>query len=243
VPRLNRQTLALILLLVLAFAGFLWALDATGMLDLFLDRKRLLAFIEEHEDYAAVIFVALQALQVVAAPIPGEVTGFVGGVMFGLWTGVLLSTLGLTIGSWLAFLLARGLGRPLVERLVPREVIRRFDYVMRHKGLFLAFLLFLVPGFPKDFLCYLLGLGHMSQRAFLLVSVPGRLFGTILLTLGGSYLRDGRWLALSVVAGLSLFAALIMMIYRDRIRRMLRRLQAWQRLKEMIARRRTHRPH
>lgn len=242
-PRLNRKTFALLLLLLIGFGGFIWALDFTGLLDLFLDRKRLLAFIEAHHDYAAVIFVLLQALQVVAAPIPGEVTGFAGGVLFGLWTGVILSTLGLTLGSWLAFLLARWLGRPLVERLVSRELIRRFDYVMRHKGLFLAFLLFVIPGFPKDFLCYLLGLGHMSQRAFLLVSVPGRLLGTILLTLGGSFLRDGRWLALSVVAGITLFVALVMMIYRDRIQRMLRRVQAWQRLKAMIARRHAHRPH
>lgn len=240
--RLNRQNLLLLILLLLGFAAFVWLLDVAGLLDLFLDRKRLRAFIEEHHDFAALIFVALQALQVVAAPIPGEVTGFVGGVMFGLWWGVILSTIGLTIGSWLAFLLARWLGRPLVERLVSREVIRRFDYVMRHKGLFLAFLLFLIPGFPKDFLCYLLGLGHMSQRSFLLVSVPGRLLGTILLTLGGSYLRDGRWGALSVVVGLSLFAALIMMIYRDRIQRLLRRVQAWQRLKATIERRRAHRP-
>jgi len=83
----------------------------------------------------------------------------------------------------------------------------------------------------------------MSQRSFLLVSVPGRLLGTILLTLGGSFLRDGRWLALSVVAGVSLFAVLVMMVYRDRIQRLLRRVQAWQRLKAIIARRHAHRPH
>lgn len=235
---LNRKTLLLLIVLVAFFVGLGGILYITGVLDLFLDRDRLFAFIDAHRRYAILIFIGFQALQVVAAPIPGEVTGFVGGVLFGPYAGVLYSTIGLTLGSWLAFLLARALGRPLVERLVNRETIRRYDYVMRHKGLFLAFLLFLLPGFPKDYLCYLLGLGHMSQRSFLLVSIPGRLLGTVLLTLGGSYFRDARWLAFSVVVGAGLLVVLLVMIYRDRLERLARRLQAWQRLKAMLERRR-----
>lgn len=233
----NRKTLLLIVVLVAFFAGLGGLLYITGLLDLFLDRERLYAFIDEHQSYAALIFIVMQAIQVVAAPLPGEVTGFVGGVLFGSYWGVLYSTIGLTLGSWLAFMLARWLGRPLVERLVDRETIRRYDYVMRHKGLFLAFLLFLIPGFPKDYLCYLLGLGHMSQRSFLMVSIPGRLLGTILLTLGGSYFRDSRWWAFFVVVGLGLLVVLAAMIYRARIERLAKRWQAWQRLKAMIARR------
>jgi uncharacterized membrane protein YdjX (TVP38/TMEM64 family) len=237
VPPLNRKTLLLLVVLVAFFIGLGGLLYVTGLLDLFLDRARLFAFIDEHRRYAVLIFIVLQALQVVAAPIPGEVTGFVGGVLFGPYWGVLFSTVGLTLGSWLAFLLARWLGRPLVERLVARETMRRYDYVMHHKGMFLAFLLFLLPGFPKDYLCYLLGLGHMSQRSFLLVSVPGRLFGTVLLTLGGAYFRDARWLAFSIVVGVGLLVVLLAMVYRDHLERLARRLQALQRLKVMLARR------
>jgi len=235
---LTRKTLQLILVMVAFFAGLAGLLYATGLLDLFLDRDRLFAFIEEHRRYAVVIFISLQALQVLAAPLPGEVTGFVGGILFGPYWGVLFSTIGLTIGSWAAFMVARWLGRPVVERLVDREIMRRYDYVMRHKGLFLAFLLFLIPGFPKDFLCYMLGLGHMSQRSFLLVSIPGRLLGTTLLTLGGSFFRDARWGPFFIVVGVSLLIVLLAMVYRDRIERLARRLQAWQRLKDMLARRR-----
>ena len=240
-PPFNRKTLLLLLALVVFFVGLGGMLYFTGLLDLFLDRQRLFAFIDEHRRYAVLIFITLQALQVVAAPVPGEVTGFVGGVLFGTYWGVLFSTIGLTLGSWIAFLLARWLGRPLVERLVNRAMIRRYDYVMRHKGLFLAFLLFLIPGFPKDFLCYLLGLGHMSQRSFLLVSIPGRLFGTILLTLGGAYFRDARWGPFFLVAGFGLLAILVIMVFRERLERLFRRLQAWQRLQAILERRRTGR--
>jgi uncharacterized membrane protein YdjX (TVP38/TMEM64 family) len=243
VIRFNKKTVLLLLLLVGAIGGVTYLLFATGLIDLFLSKQRLLDVIERHRTYAVFIFMGLQALQVVAAPVPGEATGFVGGLFFGTVEGVVYSTLGLTLGSWVAFMLARWLGRPLVERLVSRETMRRYDYVMRHKGLFLAFLLFLIPGFPKDYLCYLFGLGHMRQRDFLLVSVSGRLLGTTLLTLGGAYFRDERWGAFFVVVGVSLAAVLIVMIYRDRIERWFRRLQAYQRLQAMIARRRDAKTH
>ncbi len=235
-----------VLLLSLPVAAFVVGggllLYFTGLLELLLDRERLLEVIDRNLGYAVFIFIGLQALQVVAAPIPGEATGFVGGLMFGPFWGVVLSTIGLTLGSWAAFMFARLMGRPLVEAVVRAETLRRYDYVMKHKGLFLAFLMFLIPGFPKDFLCYLLGLGHMRVRDFLAVSVTGRLFGTVLLTLGGSYFRDERWMALFVVIGVGLAITLLVMIYRKRIERGFRRLHALQRLKAMIARRRARPP-
>lgn len=235
----SRKKIFLSLLLLTAFAaGTGLLLYATGLLDLFLDRERLLDFIVAHRAYAAAIFIGLQALQVIAAPVPGEMTGIVGGLLFGPVWGVLFSTIGLTLGSWVAFLLARWMGRPLVEAIVRAETLRRYDYAMKHKGLFLAFLMFLIPGFPKDILCYILGLGHMRQRDFLAVSVPGRLLGTVLLTLGGTYFRDERWAALFVVTGVALAITLIAMIYRRRIERAFRRLHALQRLKAMARRRR-----
>lgn len=237
VPRPHKKILAPLLLLAIFVAGIGLLLYATGLLDLFLDRERLLEFIDRHLAYAAFIFIGLQALQVVAAPVPGEATGFVGGLLFGPFWGVVLSTIGLTLGSWAAFMLARWMGRPLVEVLVRAETLRRYDYVMKHKGLYLAFLMFLIPGFPKDILCYILGLGHMRVRDFLAVSVTARLLGTVLLTLGGTYLRDERWVALYMVIGVGLAITLLAMIYRRRLERLFRRLHALQRLKAMVRRR------
>lgn len=230
----NKKTIIPVTLLVALLAGAAYAVYALDLIDLFTSRQRLLGFIETQRAYAALIFIGLQAVQVVMAPVPGEVTGFVGGLFFGLGWGMVYSTLGLTLGSWIAFMLARLLGRPLVEALVNPETIRRYDYVMRHKGLFLAFLMFLIPGFPKDFLCYLLGLGHMRQRDFLMVSASGRLLGTALLTLSGTYFRDERYVAFSTVIGVGLVLTLIAMTYRNKIMRALRRLRAVQRLRARI---------
>ena len=235
-PRINSKTLLWLLLVLAAFAGATWWLYDSGVVELFTSREKLLDFIRRNHAYSALTFVGLQTLQVIAAPVPGEVTGFVGGVLFGPWWGIVLSTVGLGLGSWIAFMLARLLGRPLVERLVNAETIDRYDYVMKHKGLFLAFLLFFIPGFPKDYVCYLLGLGHMSVRNFLVVSIGGRLLGTILLTLGGTYFRDERWTELFIVIGIGIAAILVAMIYREQLERVFRRMEAAQRLRAIVAR-------
>ena len=220
----DKKTVLLILLAVAVMGAMAYALYVTGMFDLLTDKKRLLQFIKENNRHAATLFIGLQIVQVVAAPLPGEVTGFVGGILFGPMWGVVYSTIGLTIGSWIAFMLARLLGRPIVERLASRELIERYDYVMKHKGLLLAFLMFLIPGFPKDILCYILGLGHMNQRDFLLVSASGRLLGTVLLTMGGTFFRDEQYAALFTIVGVSLLIILLAMMYHDRLERMLRRI-------------------
>ena len=222
--RPDKKTILLILLAVAVMGGMVYALYATGMMDLLTSKNRLLQFIRENRTHAATIFIGLQIVQVVAAPLPGEVTGFVGGILFGPLWGVVYSTIGLTIGSWAAFMLARLLGRPIVERIASHETIERYDYVMQHKGLLLAFLMFLIPGFPKDILCYILGLGHMRIRDFLIVSASGRLLGTVLLTMGGTFFRDARYGAFFTLIGISLLIILLIMIYRDRIERGLQRL-------------------
>jgi uncharacterized membrane protein YdjX (TVP38/TMEM64 family) len=234
--KLGRKTIIGVSLAGLVLAGIIYLLYANGFIEYFTDRHRLLNLINAHRAYAALIFIGFQALQVVAAPVPGEVTGFVGGVFFGTARGILYSTIGLTLGSWLAFLLARLAGRPLVELLVKPETIDRYDYVMKHKGMFLAFLMFLIPGFPKDILCYLLGLGHMRQRDFLVVSTPGRLLGTTLLTLSGTFFRHRRYGALFTLAGICIFIILLTMVYRETIERWFRRLRAYQLMKHRARR-------
>jgi len=232
----NKKTIGGFMLAALVLGGMFYLLYAHGFIAYFTDKTRLLHFINEHRAYAALIFIGLQVLQVVAAPVPGEMTGFVGGMLFGTVAGIFYSTIGLALGSWVAFMLARLAGRPLVEMVVKAETIKRYDYVMKHKGLFLAFLMFLVPGFPKDILCYLLGLGHMGQRDFLLVSTSGRLLGTTLLTLGGTFFRNRQYGALFTLFGISLFLILITMVYRETIERWFRALRAAQLLKHRAGR-------
>jgi uncharacterized membrane protein YdjX (TVP38/TMEM64 family) len=145
-----------------------------------------------------------------------------GGYLFGKLLGIILSTLGLTIGSYIAFSLSRLFGRPFVEKFVNKSTMKRFDYLLHHKGAFLVFLLFLIPGFPKDYLCYILGLGHLSTMEFLIIGGTGRLFGTVLLTLGGDYIRHHQYGRFFILVGIALIVVMIAMAYRDKLERLFR---------------------
>jgi uncharacterized membrane protein YdjX (TVP38/TMEM64 family) len=169
-------------------------------------------------------FICVQALQVVISPIPGEVTGLIGGFLYGKFLGIVLSTIGLTLGSWAAFSLSRVFGKPFVEKFVKKETVARYDYLLHHKGAFLVFLLFLIPGFPKDYLCYILGLGHLTIREFLIISTAGRFMGTVLLTLGGDYIRHHQYYRFSVLLGIAVVAILLSMAYKDKIEYFFKRL-------------------
>jgi len=178
-------------------------------------KKRLKRFLMSFGPYSAAVFTLLQALQVVVAPIPGELTGVVGGYLYGNAFGFLLSTLGLTLGSWVAFELASALGRPFVERLVKKEIIERFNFVTTSAGVTTCFLLFLLPGFPKDYLCYVLGLSRMKLGTFLIISTLGRVPGTYVLTLQGASIRSHEYSIAVIVAVICVVVIFFGYVYRD----------------------------
>jgi uncharacterized membrane protein YdjX (TVP38/TMEM64 family) len=180
-------------------------------------QDKLTEFLQSLGTYSPAVFVLLQAAQVVVAPIPGEVTGVVGGIVYGETGGFLLSMIGLTLGSWVAFELASILGRPFVERFVSQEVLHKFDFLTTNTGATLCFLLFLIPGFPKDSLCYFFGLSRMKLSTFLIVSTVGRIPGTYWLTIGGLKLRNQEYRELVAFAVISAVIMLVAYLYRNKI--------------------------
>lgn len=213
----DRRTLLLRLFLIMALVAVSAYLYRQGFFALFLSEEKILAFLDSLGRLSFVGFIFLQAAQVVFAPIPGEFTGLIGGYSYGLLMGTILSSTGLIIGSLVAFLLSRFFGKPFVERLVSKATLDRFDYLLHSRGLFITFLLFFLPGFPKDYLCFILGLGRISILEFLAVSSIGRLFGTFILTLGGGYLRQRDYTKLAVLAGLCAVVCLVVYLLRRHI--------------------------
>jgi uncharacterized membrane protein YdjX (TVP38/TMEM64 family) len=178
---------------------------------------KLSKFLQSLGPYSPAVFVVFQILQVIAAPFPGELTGAAGGYVYGQNFGFLLSTIGLTVGSWIAFELASILGRPFVERFVSQEVLHKFDFLTTNTGATICFLLFLIPGFPKDYLCYLLGLSRMKLGTFLVVSIIGRIPGTYVLTIQGAKFRNQEYYEVVLFAVGSAVILLAAYLYRDKI--------------------------
>ena len=187
----------------------------------FRNKEQLVQFIKSYR-YDEIVFILLQIVQVVAAPIPGELSGFIGGYIYGPLWGTIYSTIGLTLGSWLAFVLARFFGEPLLEKVVKKEVFEKFDHFMEHKGLLVSFLLFLIPGFPKDYLCYIMGVSRIPTLTFIIISTVGRFFGTAMLSISGNIAREEHYALLAVVVITALIVSFFAWRYHDKILELLK---------------------
>jgi uncharacterized membrane protein YdjX (TVP38/TMEM64 family) len=172
---------------------------------------------------ASLVLIGLQIGQVVFAPIPGELTGFLGGYMFGVLNGFLLSTIGLTIGSMLNFWVGRFLGERVVRRLVRCETYEKYNEMVQFKGILFIFIFFLVPGFPKDYLCMFLGLTTLPTRVFFVISTVGRMPGTLALSLQGASIFDRNYMFFVVVTVLCGLFALVAYLTRDPLYRWMAR--------------------
>lgn len=198
--------------LVLALAGWQYGPLLASSIDwrMLTDKEALEALIRSFGIWAPAVFIGLQILQVVLAPIPGEATGFLGGYVFGAPLGLLYSTIGLSVGSVINFYLGRLLGQAIVLQIVPSKQLEKLAYLVRPKAILGLFVLFVFPGFPKDYLCLFLGLTTMRFSLFFCIAAIGRIPGTLLLSLQGASLMQRNytmfvWLAVScaLLAGLT----------------------------------------
>jgi uncharacterized membrane protein YdjX (TVP38/TMEM64 family) len=223
---LKNKTWLRLLILTAIIGGTTFILYETGLVSFFLNKEKMMNFLNSLGPLSFAGFIFLQASQVIISPIPGEVTGLIGGFLYGKFLGIILSTIGLTAGSLIAFSLSKWFGRPFVEKFVKKETLERYDYLLHHKGAFLVFLLFLIPGFPKDILCYILGLGHLNTKEFLVISTIGRFMGTVLLTLGGDYIRHHQYYRFFILTGVAIVCIMLSMVYRDNIEKLLKKMHS-----------------
>jgi len=190
---------------------------------LFSDREKIRDFIVSFGVAAPLVFMGIQVLQVIFAPIPGEATGFIGGYLFGTLNGFFFSSIALTVGSVINFAIGRFLGERFVRKMIPAEKFNKMDSLLKRQGVIVVFFLFVFPGFPKDYLCLFLGLSTLAPKVFILLAAVGRLPGTFMLSLQGAFLYEQNYFVLGIVAGLCTILALIAYRYRDIIYRWLER--------------------
>ncbi len=178
-------------------------------------RERITAFVESFGVNAPLAFMTIQVLQVILAPIPGEATGFIGGYLFGALKGCFYSTLALTLGSWINFFIGRFLGKRWVRQILPADKWAKYDSLIRRQGILVVFILFLFPGFPKDYLCLFLGISTLPLRLFLLMALVGRIPGTLMLSLQGALVFEKNYLIFSLIIVINLIGVYLMYRHRE----------------------------
>lgn len=158
-------------------------------IDVFTDVRKLKAKLISYGPYSWLAFLVMQIMQIVIFIIPGEIVQVAAGYIFGPWIGFVLSLLGAVIGSAITFVISQKLGKPFVEKLVSDKdlwLLKKLDHYKtghseknkadksekeKHKSLRrIVFLLYIIPGIPKDILGYICGITSLSLKEFLIIS-------------------------------------------------------------------------
>lgn len=213
---------------VLALISLGVVLVLVGLLTLFMWRwlssfsqEDFRAYIRSYGAAGWLILLGLQILQVFVALIPGELIETAGGFIFGPILGTLLCYAGLTIGSTIIFLLTRRFGTQLAEVFISREKINDLRFINTEKKRDrLIFLMFFIPGTPKDLLTYFVGLTDIKLGSFLVISLVARIPSVLSSTFGGHLLGEGKyWGAVILYAITGGLSVLGLWLYKIILRR------------------------
>ena len=176
--------------------------------------KEFSAWIRSHGMWGYLVYIGITVLQIIVTVIPGGPLELAGGYAFGAFWGTVLFVIGAFIGSLISFGLVRKFGRDLVEAQFSKKQIKKLAFLEDEEKLnFVFMILFIIPGCPKDLLCYVAGLTRMKLSAFCVIATLGRLPAVIGTAVGGQAIEAGNYLmavvAFAVTAAVSLVGLLI----------------------------------
>lgn len=185
------------------------------------DPETFRAWIESMGVWGKLGYVGICFLQVLVAIIPGGPVEVAGGYAFGHVTATVLSTIGLSLGSVTVFLLVRKFGIKLLEVFFDRKKIEELGFLKTNRGRdLIILLLFLIPGTPKDLLCFFCGLTDMPFTVFFLISTFARIPAAWLSSLGGSAFGEKSYFfALLIVAFILCGTGIGIIAYRKMIKK------------------------
>jgi len=187
--------------------------------ELFTSTSSLQEFVAGFGPWSLLVFLGIQASQVVAGPVPAGPVIVAGSALFGFWEGLTLSMAGIMAGSVLAFLLGRRFGLPLLRRLIGEELIAKHRPAPGNSdGWWLLMVLLLPIPAGGDAACALASLSSISLRRFVLMVFIGRLPGTVLAAFVGAGLMSADAFA-PITAGLTALVVLgLTLRYRRRLK-------------------------
>lgn len=173
-------------------------------------------WVEEKGILGVLAFMGMNILQVLLAVIPGGPFEIGAGYAFGVVKGSLICDIAMTIASVIIFLFVKKFGLRFVELFVSKEKIESVKFLKSSKrSESIIFLLFLVPGTPKDLLSYLVGLTDMKLSHWIFICGVGRLPAIFLSALSGSALSSARYhLAIILIAAIIMLYVVGIILYR-----------------------------
>jgi len=197
----RKRIIAIIsVILFVAFSMFVIFVVAGPFLEMIDDPAAFRAWVDGRRLLGRLAVIGIICLQAVFSFLPAEPMEISSGYAFGSFEGALLCSIGFLIAGIIMFSLTRLWGIKLVELFVSREKIYSLKYIKDPKKLrILVFILFFIPGIPKDLLTYFFALTPIKMWEFLLISTCARFPAIISSSIVGNALGEQRYKAAIIV--------------------------------------------
>ncbi len=177
-------------------------------------------WVAAHGIWGPVIFVLMTALQVFAAIIPGEPFEIAAGYAFGWVWGSILTLVGIGMGQAIVFFLVRRYGRRALDLFIPQSKINSVKFLGDSGNVTrMLFILFFIPGTPKDIMTYVSGLLKIDFSSFIVITMIARLPSVISSTVGGSALSEGNYTFALIVLGITAVVSVLGMLLYSKIKK------------------------
>ncbi len=210
--------IGIIIFLIVMIGITIFLIPVIKMLPTEEGRTKLKGIVESYGAFGPLMFILLQVVQVVIAIIPGEPIEIIGGMLFGGFYGYLLCMAGVLIGTVFIFYLVKWIGQPLVSAFVNSEKLSKYKILNDEKRLeTLVFILFFIPGTPKDALTYLIPLTKIKPSKYFLYATIARTPSIISSTYVGTNIGKGNWQASVIIFLITALVGFIGIMYNDRI--------------------------
>lgn len=192
-----------------------------GLLAWLADARAVRAFVSDHAFVSRLAMLGINIVQVLLAFLPGEPVELASGYAFGFWEGTALCLVASGLATSMIYWATRRWGWKLVGLFFDRSLFDRFSWLKSAKRLeLIMFIVFLIPGTPKDFLTYFAGLTNMRFLPVVLIATFGRIPSIVTSTIAASAVGSGNWplVACTLVASAFLLAVGGLMYRRLRSR-------------------------
>ena len=195
------------------------------LIDHFRSLEELNAFLLQYKTASIFVYIGLQIFQIIVSIIPGQALQFASGYAYSFWLGYLYSIIGVAIGTLVTFYLARLLGKDALHIIFGEEKFSRFVHTLNSKKSYLIlFVIFLIPGIPKDLFTYAAGVSEIKLKPFLLLSLIGRtpaMMGSVMM---GSMFFNGSYTGLIILCAIAVILFTAGLLKRDKLLRLIDKL-------------------
>lgn len=188
------------------------------LIDRFRSLEEINMLLKQYKTASIFIYIGLQVFQIIVSILPGQALQFAAGYAYHFWLGFLFSIIGVALGTVITFYLARLLGKDALHVIFGEEKINKFVHTLNSKRSFIVlFVIFLIPGIPKDLFTYAAGVSEIRITTFLMISLIGRtpaMIGSILM---GNMFYNGSYAGLIIVGAAAVILFIAGIVKRDKM--------------------------